>query len=308
LGTSHLEFRHRNDRKEHAARPDAEPVGAVDCGAPRPDRRAGRSFSGRSAPPAPRAHARRATARPSSSRRPGSGSRARHHHVAHIRGEADDLRRPSPAASKSTATKGASSTRMPTFSTGVTRKTCRPPASGSSKTAAPAVFGQSACLRRTTSRRAGSPCPDRRRTAGSKGAPAGVSRPSVRRAPRRSGCRRVRGSLRSSGRKRGRRSGAGGDAVGRARAADRSAGAGQDAAGGHAVDRDGARRQPHPVHAGPDARRHPRLRGAGDRGRRRARLPLHRRADLLPAADGRRDQPRQPADAVGAAAGDAGKR
>jgi MoxR-like ATPase len=30
-------------------------------------------------------------------------------------------------------------------------------------------------------------------------------------------------------------------------------------------------------------------------------LPVHRRADLLPAADGRRDQPRQPADAVGAA-------
>jgi hypothetical protein len=31
---------------------------------------------------------------------------------------------PAPAASKSTATKGASSTRMPTFSTGVTRKNC----------------------------------------------------------------------------------------------------------------------------------------------------------------------------------------
>ena len=36
-------------------------------------------------------------------------------------------------------------------------------------------------------------------------------------------------------------------------------------------------------------------------------LPLHRRADLLPAPDGRRDQPREPAHPVGAAAGDAGE-
>ena len=36
-------------------------------------------------------------------------------------------------------------------------------------------------------------------------------------------------------------------------------------------------------------------------------VPLHRRADLLPAPDGRRDQPRQPAHPVGAVAGDAGE-
>ena len=42
--------------------------------------------------------------------------------------------------------------------------------------------------------------------------------------------------------------------------------------------------------------------GAG----RQARVPLHPRSDLRPAPDGRRDQPRQPAHPVGAAAGDAG--
>ena len=39
---------------------------------------------------------------------------------------------------------------------------------------------------------------------------------------------------------------------------------------------------------------------------RQAQLPLHPGPGLLPAADGRRDQPRQPAHPVGAAAGDAG--
>ena len=58
---------------------------------------------------------------------------------------------------------------------------------------------------------------------------------------------------------------------------------------------------------GPDAGRHPRRGGAGDRRRREPGVPLHRRADLLPAADGRRDQPREPAHAVGAPAGDAGE-
>jgi hypothetical protein len=48
------------------------------------------------------------------------------------------------------------------------------------------------------------------------------------------------------------------------------------------------------------------LRGAGDHRDRRPRLPLHRRPDLLPASDGGRDQPRQPAHPIGPAAGDAG--
>jgi MoxR-like ATPase len=43
-----------------------------------------------------------------------------------------------------------------------------------------------------------------------------------------------------------------------------------------------------------------------DESRRQALVPLHPRPGLLPAADGRRDQPRQPAHPVGAAAGDAG--
>ena len=39
---------------------------------------------------------------------------------------------------------------------------------------------------------------------------------------------------------------------------------------------------------------------------RTALVPLHPRPGVLPAADGRRDQPRQPAHPIGAAAGDAG--
>ena len=71
-------------------------------------------------------------------------------------------------------------------------------------------------------------------------------------------------------------------------------------------DRARARRTPHPVHARPHALRHRRQRGAGGEPRRQAQLPLHPGADLRPAPDGRRDQPRQPAHPVGAAAGDAG--
>ena len=95
--------------------------------------------------------------------------------------------------------------------------------------------------------------------------------------------------------------------LGRARAAGRGAGAGEDPAGRDARHRARADRQPGAVHPGPDAGRHPRRRGAGDRRRRHPGVPLHRRADLLPAADGRRDQPRQPAHPVGALAGDAGE-
>ena len=80
----------------------------------------------------------------------------------------------------------------------------------------------------------------------------------------------------------------------------------QDQAGRDHGHRARARRAPHPVHARPDALRHRRQRGAGGKPRRQAQLPLHPRPDLLPAADGRRDQPRQPAHPVGAAAGDAG--
>ena len=43
-----------------------------------------------------------------------------------------------------------------------------------------------------------------------------------------------------------------------------------------------------------------------DESRRPAQLPLRARPGVLPVADGRRDQPRQPAHPVGAAAGDAG--
>ena len=82
--------------------------------------------------------------------------------------------------------------------------------------------------------------------------------------------------------------------------------AGQDPAG-----RDpgrGARADPEAraVHAGPDAGRHPRLGGAGGVRDRAAQLPLHPGAGVLPAADGGRDQPGEPAHPGGAAAGDAG--
>ena len=66
------------------------------------------------------------------------------------------------------------------------------------------------------------------------------------------------------------------------------------------------RRPAHPVHPRPDAVRHSRHRGAGGERRRQAQLPLHPGPGLRPAADGRRDQPREPAHPVGAAAGDAG--
>ena len=95
-------------------------------------------------------------------------------------------------------------------------------------------------------------------------------------------------------------------ALRRPRAADRRAGPRQDAAGRDARQNPGARCQAHPVHARPDAVRHHRLGGAGGQRRRAAQLPLHQGADLRPAADGGRDQPRQPQDAVGAAAGHAG--
>ncbi len=60
------------------------------------------------------------------------------------------------------------------------------------------------------------------------------------------------------------------------------------------------------VHPRPDALRHPRQRDPR-RGPGPAPLvPLRARADLHPAADGRRDQPGEPAHPVGPAAGDAG--
>ena len=95
-------------------------------------------------------------------------------------------------------------------------------------------------------------------------------------------------------------------ALRRPRHAGRRARPRQDQAGRGARHRARPRRPPHPVHARPDALRHPRQRGAGGRRRRQAQLPLHPGPDLRPAPDGRRDQPRQPAHPVGAAAGDAG--
>ena len=64
--------------------------------------------------------------------------------------------------------------------------------------------------------------------------------------------------------------------------------------------------QAHPVHARPHARRHPGLRGAGGERDGPARLSLHRGAGLLPAPDGGRGQPREPAHPVGPAPGHAG--
>ncbi len=95
-------------------------------------------------------------------------------------------------------------------------------------------------------------------------------------------------------------------ALRRPRHAGRRARPRQDQAGRDHGHRARPRRPPHPVHARPDALRHPRQRSAGGRRRRQAQLPLHPGPDLRPAADGRRDQPRQPAHPVGAAAGDAG--
>ena len=80
----------------------------------------------------------------------------------------------------------------------------------------------------------------------------------------------------------------------------------QDAAGRHARQGAGARGQAHPVHARPHAVRHHRRGGARGPARPAPLVPLHQGADLHPAPDGRRDQPRQPQDAVGAVAGDAG--
>ena len=82
--------------------------------------------------------------------------------------------------------------------------------------------------------------------------------------------------------------GAGADraAVRGPRAAGRSAGAWQDHAGRYAVHGDGPQVQPHPVHAGPDAGRYSGIGGARHRRRWHPRLPLHRGAGVLPAADG----------------------
>ena len=104
----------------------------------------------------------------------------------------------------------------------------------------------------------------------------------------------------------GGRAGADHRAVRRPCAAGRRSRPRQDQAGRDHGHRARPRRAPHPVHARPDAVRHPRHRGAGGKPRRQAQLPLHPRPDLRAAADGRRDQPRQPAHPVGAAAGHAG--
>ena len=104
----------------------------------------------------------------------------------------------------------------------------------------------------------------------------------------------------------GDRAHAGDDPVRRPRAADRRARPRQDQAGRDAGHHARARRQAHPVHARPDAVRHSRRRSAGRERRRQALVPLHHGTGLRAAADGRRNQPRQPAHPVGAAAGDAG--
>ena len=98
----------------------------------------------------------------------------------------------------------------------------------------------------------------------------------------------------------------GDDPVRRPCAADRRSRPRQDQAGRNARHHARARRQAHPVHAGPDAVGHSRRRGAGREQLRQALVPLHRRTGVRAAADGRRNQPRQPAHPVGAAAGHAG--
>ena len=119
------------------------------------------------------------------------------------------------------------------------------------------------------------------------------------------------GAVRARDRPRDLRPGRGGrsdpdhPALRRPRAAGRRARPGQEPAGGDAGRRAGPGHQARAVHPGPDAGRHHRQRGAG-RDRRPAQLPLRARPGVLPVADGRRDQPRQPAHPVGAAAGDAG--
>ena len=68
----------------------------------------------------------------------------------------------------------------------------------------------------------------------------------------------------------------------RPRPAGRRARPRQDQAGRDHGHRARPRRAPHPVHARPDALRHPRHRGAGGERRRQAQLPLHRRARSSP--------------------------
>ena len=104
----------------------------------------------------------------------------------------------------------------------------------------------------------------------------------------------------------GDRKHAGDDPVRRPRAPDRRARPCQDQAGRNARHHARARRQAHPVHARPDAVGYPRRRGAGREQYRQALVPLHLRSGVRAASDGRRNQPRQPAHPVGAAAGDAG--
>ena len=89
-------------------------------------------------------------------------------------------------------------------------------------------------------------------------------------------------------------------------AAARRAGSRQDQAGRHNGNRARPRCTAYPVHARFDAVRHPRHRSARGKPDRQAQLPLPAGSGVRPASDGRRDQPRQPAYAIGAAAGDAG--
>ncbi len=104
----------------------------------------------------------------------------------------------------------------------------------------------------------------------------------------------------------GHRAGAGHDPVGRPRAPDRRARPRQDQAGRDHGDRARARCAAHSVHARSDAVRHFGHRSARGKPGRQTQLPLHFRPGICQAVDGGRDQPRQPAHAVGAAAGDAG--
>ena len=93
----------------------------------------------------------------------------------------------------------------------------------------------------------------------------------------------------------------------RALPAGRRAGPGQDPAGPHAGQDARPGFLPHPVHARPDAGRHPRHQhGDGDR-RRQALLRVPARADLHADLPGRRNQPGHAQNAVGHAGNHAGR-
>ena len=104
----------------------------------------------------------------------------------------------------------------------------------------------------------------------------------------------------------GDREHAGDDPLRRSCAADRRSRPRQDQAGRNARHHAGARCQAHPVHARSDAVGYSRRRGARREHAGKRSFRFISGPGVRAAPDGRRNQPRQPAHPVGAAAGDAG--